>query len=44
VAVKATAADGSVKTFAPIPCIDTPKEVLYHRHRNILSYVSRQMI
>lgn len=44
VAVKATAVDGSVKTFATIPRIDTPKEALYHRHRNILSYVSRQMI
>ncbi|MER2529077.1 MAG: hypothetical protein ABTR07_14220 [Candidatus Competibacter denitrificans] len=41
VAVEVTAADGSVKTFAAIPHIDTPKEALYHGHRNILSYVSR---
>jgi hypothetical protein len=44
VAAKATAADGSVKIFAAIPRIDTPKEALYHRRRNILSDVSRQMI
>jgi len=44
VTVKATAADGSVKTFSAIARIDTPQEALYYQHGGILPYVLRQMI
>jgi aconitate hydratase len=44
VEVKATAADGSVKTFKAILRIDTPQEVLYYQHGGILQYVIRQLV
>jgi aconitate hydratase len=44
VEVKATAADGSVKTFAATLRIDTPQEVLYYQHGGILQYVIRQLL
>jgi aconitate hydratase len=44
VEVKATAADGSVKTFKTTLRIDTPQEVLYYQHGGILQYVIRQLV
>jgi aconitate hydratase len=44
VEVKATSADGSVKTFAATLRIDTPQEVLYYQHGGILQYVIRQLL
>jgi aconitate hydratase len=44
VEVKATAADGSVKTFKATLRIDTPQEVLYYQHGGILQYVIRQLL
>jgi aconitate hydratase len=44
VEVKATAADGSVKTFGATLRIDTPQEVLYYQHGGILQYVIRQLL
>ncbi|MGC2210248.1 MAG: aconitate hydratase AcnA [Candidatus Korobacteraceae bacterium] len=44
VEVKATAADGSVKTFKATVRIDTPQEVLYYQHGGILQYVIRQLL
>ncbi|HEX5140158.1 MAG TPA: aconitate hydratase, partial [Dehalococcoidia bacterium] len=41
--VKATAPDGSVKTFAVVSRIDTPIEVEYYKHDGILPYVLRQL-
>ena len=41
--VRASAADGSVKTFNVITRIDTPIEVEYYRHDGILPYVLRQL-
>ena len=41
--VKATASDGSVKTFEVISRIDTPIEVEYYKHDGILTYVLRQL-
>ena len=41
--VKATAADGSVKTFQVQSRIDTPIEVEYYKHDGILPYVLRQL-
>ena len=43
-AVRATAADGSVKTFETISRIDTPVEVGYYRNGGILQTVLRQMM
>jgi aconitate hydratase len=42
--VRATAADGSAKTFATISRIDTPVEVGYYRNGGILQTVLRQMM
>jgi len=42
--VKATAADGSVKTFQATLRIDTPQEALYYQHGGILQYVIRQLL
>ncbi|MFH2202232.1 MAG: aconitate hydratase AcnA [Elusimicrobiota bacterium] len=42
-AVKATAEDGSVKTFSVLVRIDTPAEVEYHRYGGILPYVLSQL-
>ncbi|PSH03331.1 MAG: aconitate hydratase AcnA [Acidobacteria bacterium] len=44
VEVKATAGDGSVKTFKAMLRIDTPQEVLYYQHGGILQYVIRQLL
>jgi aconitate hydratase len=44
VEVKATAADGSVKTFTTTLRIDTPQEVHYYEHGGILQYVIRQLL
>ena len=41
--VKATASDGSVKTFEVRSRIDTPEEMNYFRHGGILHYVLRQL-
>jgi aconitate hydratase len=42
--VKATKADGTVKTFRARARIDTPQEVLYYTHGGILPYVLRQLL
>jgi len=42
--VRATAPDGSVKTFAVMSRIDTPVEVGYYRNGGILQTVLRQMM
>jgi aconitate hydratase len=42
-AVKATAADGTGKTFRVKVRIDTPNEVDYYRHGGILHYVLRKL-
>jgi aconitate hydratase len=41
--VKATAADGTVKTFHATVRIDTPQEIEYFEHGGILQYVLRQL-
>jgi len=41
--VRATAPDGSVKTFRVVTRIDTPIEAEYYRHDGILPYVLRQL-
>jgi aconitate hydratase len=41
--VRASAPDGSTKTFQVISRIDTPIEVEYYRHDGILPYVLRQL-
>ncbi len=41
--VKATAADGSVKTLKAKVRIDTPQEIEYYEHGGILQYVLRQL-
>ena len=41
--VKATAADGTVKTFSVLCRIDTPEELNYYRHGGILPYVLRSL-
>ena len=41
--VKATAPDGSAKSFNVVTRIDTPIEVDYYRHDGILPYVLRQL-
>ena len=43
VAVTATAADGSTKTFDALVRIDTPAEAEYYRHGGILNYVLRRL-
>jgi aconitate hydratase len=42
--VRATAADGSVKTFQALCRIDTPEELSYFKHGGILPYVLRQLV
>jgi aconitate hydratase len=42
-AVKATAADGSVKSLSAKVRIDTPQEIEYYEHGGILLYVLRQL-
>ena len=41
--VKATAADGAVKSFAVLCRIDTPEELNYYKHGGILPYVLRSL-
>jgi aconitate hydratase len=43
IAVKATSADGKVKTFNATVRIDTPQEIGYFEHGGILQYVLRQL-
>jgi aconitate hydratase len=43
VTVRATAPDGSVKTFKAKVRIDTPNEIDYYRHGGILPYVLRRL-
>jgi len=43
VSVRATAADGSEKTFKVVVRIDTPNEVDYYRNGGILHYVLRRL-
>jgi aconitate hydratase len=43
VEVRATAADGSVKSFQAKVRIDTPNEIDYYRHGGILPYVLRRL-
>jgi len=43
IAVKATAADGTVKQFSAQVRIDTPQEIGYFEHGGILQYVLRQL-
>jgi aconitate hydratase len=43
-AVTATAADGTSKTFSVICRIDTPVELDYYRHGGILQFVLRQLL
>jgi aconitate hydratase len=42
--VKATAADGSTKTFTTRCRIDTPVELDYYHHGGILPFVLRQLV
>ncbi|MGE3493022.1 MAG: aconitate hydratase, partial [Vicinamibacterales bacterium] len=42
--VKATAADGTVKTFTVTIRIDTPEELVAYSHGGILPYVVRQLV
>jgi aconitate hydratase len=42
--VRATAENGSVKSFRVISRIDTPEEMSYYRHGGILPYVLRQLV
>jgi aconitate hydratase len=42
--VKATATDGSVKTFSARCRIDTPEEMQYYTHGGILPYVLRSLV
>ncbi|HUQ19877.1 MAG TPA: aconitate hydratase AcnA [Gemmatimonadaceae bacterium] len=44
VTVRATAPDGSVKSFEAMSRIDTPEEMSYFRHGGILPYVLRQLV
>jgi aconitate hydratase len=44
VTVKATAGDGSVKTFTAAVRIDTPEELTAYSHGGILPYVLRQLV
>jgi aconitate hydratase len=44
VTVKATPADGRVRTFQATVRIDTPQEMLYYQHGGILQYVLRQLL
>ena len=42
--VKATKADGTVRTFKARVRIDTPQEILYYQHGGILPFVLRQLL
>jgi aconitate hydratase len=42
--VKATAPDGSVKSFEVLARIDTPEELSYYKHGGILPYVLRSLV
>ncbi|MBV9880985.1 MAG: aconitate hydratase AcnA [Gemmatirosa sp.] len=42
--VKATAADGSVKSFEVLARIDTPEELSYYKNGGILPYVLRSLV
>jgi aconitate hydratase len=42
--IRATAADGTKKSFKVLARIDTPEELNYYRHGGILPYVLRQLV
>jgi aconitate hydratase len=42
--VKATAPDGSVRSFEVLARIDTPEELSYYKHGGILPYVLRSLV
>ena len=42
--VRATAADGTVKSFQVLSRIDTPEEMQYYRNGGILPYVLRSLM
>jgi aconitate hydratase len=42
--VRATAEDGTTRTFEAAVRIDTPQEILYYRHGGILQFVLRQLL
>ncbi len=44
VRVRATAADGTAKTFVAVARVDTPDEVEYWRHGGLLPYVLRALL
>jgi aconitate hydratase len=44
VTVKATAPDGTIKTFTAVARIDTPVEIQYYKHGGILPYVLRKFL
>jgi aconitate hydratase len=44
VTVRATAQDGTVRTFKAVSRIDTPEEMQYYRHGGILPYVLRSLV
>jgi aconitate hydratase A / 2-methylisocitrate dehydratase len=44
ITVRATGADGEVKTFEAVARIDTPEELVAFRHGGILPYVLRQLV
>ena len=44
VTVRATAQDGTVRTFKAQSRIDTPEEMQYYRHGGILQYVLRSLV
>ncbi len=44
VLVRATAPDGSLRTFHAIARLDTPEEVVIYRHGGILPYVLRSLV
>jgi len=44
VTVRATAQDGTVRTFKAHSRIDTPEEMQYYRHGGILQYVLRSLV
>ena len=42
--MKATAPDGSVKSFEVVARIDTPEELSYYKNGGILPYVLRSLV
>ncbi len=44
VSVRATAADGTTRTFSVVARVDTPEELVAYRHGGILPFVLRQLV